>query len=974
MEQSNRRWIIRNAAGQIDGPFTTEKVLYKIGRGEFSGDESIAHYPGGKWIAISQDPQFYDKLLDVLAEKQNLEPSADTRVLEFTRPQDTEVESHEPQTGTGTDTDEKSSAHTESETDLGTDPEIESRSERETHNSEIDEEDNAFKVVELKKAREKRKEKRKRGKKRRRPEDIELVDTRSEVWSQILRRARIPLLLAVGGIAGAAIFFYSSPPPEERIHLIAPQKNQPQAAPETLKGRIRQAVGHFMADTFEGYLRAENDFVYVIEHNNKNAEVMALLCLTYLQLWPYAHQDSSDAKAIAQMVQWSSGVDPAGMHSGTCRAVDLIVRARHPEAKSLVEAMLDARAGESQPAIIFYYLKGYLLETTGDHASAVGYLQSAQHAWPQWTLPYVMEAQVQAKQEKYSEAAKLYHKVLEANPHHAVSRIELGLLEYTAFNHLDLAERYLKQGLDGGNAPRTILSRGYFGLAEIALKKSDQGRALKYAQKAYSLNSSNTPAKNLIVRLGGADKLKGTKVKGQQLLLEGDQFFRESDYHAAQAHYKAAFEEDPHNAYAAFKAAQCLWKMSFSTEAMDWLNRAIKADPNLMEAYVTLAEYQAERFNFLAATRVLDAARHVNPKSHEVFRGYALVELKRGNAQGAVNFGKRAMKLYENDVETQILLAEASLVLKDYKMGYNYAAKAVEIDVNHRRAQIVYAQALAGLQGVDVGVDYFLKLVNNYPLVTEYRLALGKMLLADERFQQAEEVFRQIIKLEEKPKDAYVELAKTLKAQGQNGEALDLLLRAAVLDPADAEPLYLAGTTYIDIRKPQDASVQFQRVLTINKGYPLVHYQLGKAALMRNDPREALNQTEEEKRANPNLADAYLLAAEAHTQMQQYSNCATEYQKAIKLRPQQASIYVKNAQCYRKSGNLDAAVAMLNVASTKESGLAEIYKEYGAIYEIKGDVNKAIEAYNQYFVMDPEAPDRTQIENRITALQRGQHP
>src|SRR5882757_4894779 len=91
MSEGNRRWIIRNASGQIDGPFTTEKVLYKIGRGEFSGDESIAHYPDGKWLSISQDPQFYDKLLEVISDDENMEPSEETRVLEFTRAQETRV-------------------------------------------------------------------------------------------------------------------------------------------------------------------------------------------------------------------------------------------------------------------------------------------------------------------------------------------------------------------------------------------------------------------------------------------------------------------------------------------------------------------------------------------------------------------------------------------------------------------------------------------------------------------------------------------------------------------------------------------------------------------------------------------------------------------------------------------------------------------------------------------------------------------
>ncbi len=928
MAENQRRWIIRDATGHIDGPFTTEKVLYKIGRGEFSGEEHIAHYPDGKWIPISQDPQFYDKLLDVISADENQEGTEITHILEFTRQ--------------------------EKETTLPPERQSEEVSQAFEHQSKPPDE-------------RPRKKKRKR-----RPEDIELVDSRPQFVQAILKRAKLPVFILIGGLLIGGVLLMTSSPAEDRIHLIAPQKNVPQVAGEKLRSRVQQGAAEFLKDTLDGYIRAQNDFVNVVEQDHKNKEVLSLLCMTYLQLWPFSYQDSSDGKVITTVVQMSSQVDPGGKYSANCRAVDLIVRSRFVEAKSLVEAILDSRANDQSPPVMFYFLKGFLLEGTGDHASAIGYLQSAQQLWPQWILPYVIEAQAQVKLEKYSAASNLYRRILNANPGHVVARIELGLLEYKQFNHPADGERLLKEGLNGEAAPRPTLSRGYLGLAEIALQRGDQHKALSYAQKAFALNPSNTVAKNMIVQIGGVEKLKSTKVKAQQLLFEGDQFFREGDCHAAQAHYKAAFEEDRRNALAAMKAAQCLWKMSFSTEAIEWLNRAIKADPKLIEAYVTMADYHAQRFNFLAAARVLESARAVNPKSYEVYRGFALVELRRNNAKGAITFGKQSLALYDNDVETQIILAQASLAMRDPKMGYNYASKAVDLDVNHRKAQIVFAQSLAGLQGVDVGVDYLLKLVNNYPLVGEYRLALGVMLLEDERYQQAEEIFRQIIKLEDKPKDAYVELAKVLKAEGNMSEALDLLLKAAVLDPADAEPLYLAGLIYLDLKKPQEASVQFQRVLTINKLFPLVHYQLGRAAMLMNDPKSALAFTEAEKRANPNLADAYLLAADAHSMMQQYTHCATEYQKAIKLRPQQAMIYVKNAACYRKSGNLDAATSMLAVAATKESGLPQIYKEQGAIYEIKGDINHAIEAYNQYFGLDPDAADRAEIEARISALQRGQ--
>ncbi len=937
MEEGNRRWIIRDASGQIDGPFTTEKVLYKIGRGEFSGEEFIAHYPNGKWISISQDPQFYDKLLEVLSDDPNVEASEDTHVLEFTRPHHT---------------------MDHSVNNLKDGPASEALTDPGSKASPAEDKDNGGK---------------RKKKKRSRPDDIELVDVRPQLIKAVMKRAKWPLVVTICGVALAAMLLLNSGPREERLRLTAPQKNQTQVAPDTLKGRVHQGVAEFLRDTQAGYQRAQNEFVFVVERNNKNAEVMALLCMTYLQLWPYAYQDSADSKVIGTVVQMSSQVDPGGTHSATCRAVDLAVRARFQEAKSLVESVLDSRANDSQPPIMFYFLKGYLLEGFNEHGAAIGYLQSAQKLWPQWVLPFVLEAQALTKLERYNDAGNLYRNILRTNPGHTVARIELGILEYKYFNRNEQGQAYLKQALENDDAPKTILSRGYLGLAEIALKRQDQNLALKYAQRSYSLNSSNSEAKNLVVNLGGIEVLKKTKTKCSQLTFEGDQFFRETDYHAAQAHYKAAFECDQ-NALAALKAAQCLWKLSFSTEAIEWLNRAIKADPKLIEAYVTMADYQAQRYNFLAAARVLDSAKRMNPKSHEVYRGYAMVELRRNNGKGAIAFGKKALQLYENDVETLIILAQASILMKDYKMAFNYSSKAVEIDVNHRKAQIAYAESLSGIQGVDVGVDYFLRLVNNYPLVTEYRLALGKMHLADERYQQAEEIFRQIIKLEEKPKEAYVELAKVLKAQNNADDALDLLLKAAVLDPADAEPLFLAGIILLDLKKPQEASLQFRRVLTINKLYPLVHYQLGRAELQMNNPQKALDFTQEEKKANPNLADAYLLAADAHMMMNQYTMCANEYQKSIKLRPQQATMYVKLAQCYRKSGNLDAAIAMLNVAATKESGLSEIWKEQGAIYELKGDMQHAIESYQQYFVLDPDAPDRAQIEERISALQSGKTP
>jgi tetratricopeptide (TPR) repeat protein len=944
MSDSSKKWIIRDTVGRISGPFTTEKILHSIGQGEFTGEESIAYYPGGAWISISQDPQFYDKLLDSLSNEEHRVPTESSQ----TQPDEpkTEIDVPEPP--------RRERVIIDMENTVGgpkmappppTDP--------------------------PKQAKKKSKVKRKT---RPAPRDIELIDTKipfADLIKDLAKHAKLPGAVAlVGGLLIWLLFSGGDSSSTERIHLLAPQKGQAQESADAVKGRVKQGVSDFLKDTFESYISAQNNLVRAIEGNGKDPEVMALLCMTYLELWPYAYQDSSDLKTVSSVVQVSSAIDPGGINSAVCRSVDLIVRGRYSEAKSLTEAMLESRANQASPPIIFYYLKGLLLEGTGDYATAVGYFHSAEQLWQAWTKPYILDAQTNIKMEKYSDAANILRRVLAGNHNHVVAMIELGILEYKYFNHPERGQELLEGGVSGGAAPKETLSRAYLGLAEIVLKGGSQNKALKYAKKAYSLNSSNGLAKNLIVRLGGMEGLRGTKVKGQQLIFEGDQFFREGDCNSAQAYYKYAYEEDGHNAVAAMKAAQCLWRLSFSTEALDWLNKAIKADPKLIEAYVLMADYLTLRYNFLAATKILAVAYKINPKSPDVFRGFALIELRRDNYAGAIGYAKKALQIYETDVETQILIAQAYLASKDYKLAYNYAAKAIEIDVNHRHAQTVYAEALMGLQGVDVAIDYLLKLIASYPLVIDYRLALGKLYEKDERYEDAEEVFSQIAKIEDKPKEAYIELAKVLKAKGQLNAALEFLLKAAVLDPADAQPLFEAGLIYLDTGRGQDAITQFERVLRTNKMFPLVHYQMGRAALIMRNPEKALEETRQEKVLNPNLADSYLLAAEAHAALGQFTLCATEYQRAIKLRPQVASIYVHLAQCYRQSGNLEAAGDMLAHAANQEQGLADIYKEQGAIYEVKGEVQHAIEAYNQYFVLDPNAPDRPQIEARIQALQR----
>ena len=63
------------------------------------------------------------------------------------------------------------------------------------------------------------------------------------------------------------------------------------------------------------------------------------------------------------------------------------------------------------------------------------------------------------------------------------------------------------------------------------------------------------------------------------------------------------------------KAGKCLWQLNQSVEAINWLNRAIKADAKLIEAYVLQPDYYSQRYNYQTALQVLNKASRIFPNN-----------------------------------------------------------------------------------------------------------------------------------------------------------------------------------------------------------------------------------------------------------------------------------------------------------------------------------------------------------------------
>ena len=949
---SQKQWIVRNADGKIYGPFSKDQVLEQIDRNFFLGDEQIAEYPGGRWISISKSPEFYDRLLDVLAAEVRGNGTSGMRQAPEPAPsQDTKTEGDPIK------------------------PEPTAASTRSTGLSvTVEQPHSDGPTATFKKAVAK-------------PGNvIELTDLKSFELKQKFNASKIPLIiigLAILLAIGAFMVSGQETAVGDRIHLLSPRKGQPEIAETKINEKFNRAINFFQADTFLGYQKAQNEIIEAIEGASmspesaaKRAKLLSTLCLVYRELWPFAYQDARDLRVMSDIMQAAKRWDPAGLHGGLCELVSLMINGRFRDAQGLTDQMLTQ---ENQTPVLFE-MRGDIYFYMRDYKEAVTYFSQARSLWPVWQKTAVQEARARAETKKYQEAIDLYRGVLQKSPNHGVAKVELGLIEGTVFKKYDKGIELIEQGLQASDrVPKPVQANGFFGLAQIYLATNQKGKALENANLAYQLNTSNLRAKELLERLGGAtDK---TRPEARELIYLGEQYVRAGDFFAAQAQFKAAFEADPKNGMAAMKAGKCLWQLNQSLDAIDWMKKAITADRQLIPAYVELADYYAQRFDYFSAIEILKTAQGLQPQNYEVYRGFAQLELRRNDFKRALSFAEKALKLYNADLETNLIMAKAHLGLNQYPEARRYAGKAIELDFSSLEAHSLYAKIEAGIHGVEAGAAYIKKLLNKYVITQgqqipqaaiDYRVTLGEIYMQEERYNLAEDMFRQAISLDPVHKPALIALGKVLQAQNQVNAALEAFLRAAVLDPSDADPIFLSGQLYMERGDNASAIRQFERVLKINSRYPKAHVALGKVAIKMGDPKKAIEEASQERAINPDLSDAYILAAEAYYDLKQYTNCAAEYQKAVSKRGHSVVTLVRMARCYRLSGALDSASSLLKQAQALESGNADVWKEQGALYHMKGMAEQAVTAYSTYLQLMPNATDKAEIEAAISKAQSGE--
>ena len=964
----SKLWLIKDKKGRIFGPYNEKEVCFYIGEGEFKGEELCSSYPVGKWKPLSTHSVFYEKILAKLNEKS-----------------DSAFQS-------------KESISTE-ESSIG-EVSTEEEAIEPTRIITPREESTSSKAKEKKKVRIKLSKKFKEELSGGEEEEsvIEMETFKGRLIDKLIVSLKVPFLFFVLLSVCAVVFFIQDEKGknEEQVRLLSVSETREPLKKEELGKKLQKALNTFFKSGVSDYISSQLQYVNILEGNPGEVIVYHYLCLVYLEIWSFSRQDTRDKNTLRKTLNLISTKDRGGIFSDSCKSVKALIDKDPEKSLMITNSSLNA-IDESYSPIFFYYLKAKALIDLNKKTEARAYLQNIRKLRSEWIAPYMLDAQMFYEKGEYDLASKLYERVLSVFPGHISAGLRMGILEYKHFKKTQKSEARLQSIFHNLNSlvEPHIMIEAYIVLANVYLRQNDRKKVVEYLNKATALDPEHPDVVALKLSLGEKGNFENTKIKAWGLIYKGDMLVSQGKCSSARDYFQKAYEADNRrNSLAALRMAQCYWQSGHSGQAIRWLRNSINADSKMLEAYFLLADYLSYLYDFESAKDILDAAKNQRPSNYDLFKAYALLSFRQKKYNSAVSYAKRSLDFYTSDTEIYVLLSKTYRALGKNDKAFANAERAIQEDGNNIQARIVYALGLDPVYSFHKAESYFKKLIDHFPLITDYSQALGEFYFEKEMYEEALALFEGIIQKDPKFKPAYIFLGRisqdmSRREGGRLGQkyeqALRYFLDASLLDISDPEPVFYSGLTHMDHEQYQSAENEFEKILQINPNYPLIHYYIGRVNFLQQGEEnleKALKFARTQAAKDPDHFLPYKLAGDIYRSISKgvfedpqekrvtYELCAKEYQKALKYLKTDLETSSGLIECYKGAGDLDSAL-QLALQLIKEEGLSghpQFYREIASIFELKNQYEKARTYYISYFDLEPGAKDRKQIEARINRL------
>jgi tetratricopeptide (TPR) repeat protein len=355
------------------------------------------------------------------------------------------------------------------------------------------------------------------------------------------------------------------------------------------------------------------------------------------------------------------------------------------------------------------------------------------------------------------------------------------------------------------------------------------------------------------------------------------------------------------------------------TEAVKFFNKALELNPNRADVYSALSWMAFINEAYEEAITNWTRALEIDANLPGLRSSIASALMRQGKHTEAIEQLEKNVKYFPDSVYSHFLLGQAYLQQKDYKNAKKHYEAAVEIDQNYVHAYYGLFTACARLKQQDKAREY---------------MAVFKKLKAEDRkdLRDRKVAFDDAISTQKSAAQIYINAGKIYQERGKLQKGIDLMERAAALEPKNTLHLTELASLYV-------LSERMAEALQVNKTISEIEPQ---------DPVCFLN--------------IGLISA----RLKRFDDTEEAFSKVIKLTPEESNGYRLLAQLYLETQrNLPKARELAEKLVALEATAFNYYL-LGWACDMNGDTASAFSAVKRAVELDPTNPKYQQILRHMT--------
>lgn len=244
-----------------------------------------------------------------------------------------------------------------------------------------------------------------------------------------------------------------------------------------------------------------------------------------------------------------------------------------------------------------------------------------------------------------------------------------------------------------------------------------------------------------------------------------------------------------------------------------------------------------------------------------------------------------------------------------HRLGH-YAAAIQSYDLalaeDPRRADVWHLKAMAEHQAgmLDAALTSIARAVAEGGEQPPFMLLEGNVLRDRGELAQAEERFSRVAEAQPGWVAGHGALGQVRMDMGRPLEAIDAFRAALSADPSHVRSWNNLGIALQSLERLDEAAEAFEKALKLDPAYALVHLNLARLR-NRGDSKAALRHAEAAAKADPRLAEAWLLIAEIQRRNFDATKAAAAIHNAIQRAPQDPRGWIARAELLADLGRVD---------------------------------------------------------------------